>query len=206
MKDYTNANDDIKRSLIQIKDMQSIDTMKAKSMEDDLILSLSYLVHSATYKYKQFNNYPDLYQEGMIGLINAVKNFNTNLTFHFTRYALWWIKARIMRSIKKMNVVNIFNNDDDKYFVQYEVNDTDIVNFTTPESILIDIEKIAQIQTCIADLSPIQKDFIKMRYGFNAEANSLCNIGEKLNMTYSKVRKLEVNILTKFKNNKLLND
>lgn len=76
----------------------------SKEAYDKIILSnlrLVYKIASSFYAYTM--NFDDLFQEGTIGLDNAVRNFNINLGYNFSVYAYICITKRISKSI--------YNND-----------------------------------------------------------------------------------------------
>lgn len=69
---------------------------------DEKIAELFPLVKSIALKYAS-NNHPldDLIQEGMIGVIKAVDNFDETKDTKFSTYAVFWIKKYILSYISK---------------------------------------------------------------------------------------------------------
>lgn len=207
MKDYNNTNENIRLKIKEIKGVKKTDPSLAKRMEDELIISLAYLVHSVVYRYKRFDNYEDLYQEGMIGLIKAVQQYNSDTSFHFTRYAMWWIKARVVRSIKKLNLITVSGDDNMRYFMQYDIKENDMIEDNDPEKNAILSEEINNLNCVISSLPEKHQQIIKMRYGLsNTKEHNLQDLGDKLDMTREGVRQLEHRILNKLKNNNTFND
>ena len=207
MKDYKNVNEDIRLKIKEIKKTRTNNPVLAKRMEDELIISLAYLVHSVVFKYKRFDNYEDLYQEGMIGLIKAVQQYNSDTSFHFTRYAMWWIKARVVRSIKKLNLITVSGDENMRYFMQYDVKESDIIEDNDPEKNAILAEEIDNLHGAINTLPEKHQQIIKMRYGLsNNKEHNLQDLGDKLDMTREGIRQLEHRILNKLKTNNTFND
>lgn len=207
MKDYKNINENIRQKIKDIKIVRRDNPSLAKRMEDELIVSLAYLVHSVVYRYKKFDNYEDLYQEGMIGLIKAVQQYNSDTSFHFTRYAMWWIKARVVRSIKKLNLITVSGDENMRYFMQYDIKESDMIDDNDPEKNAILTQKIGHLHNVIDSLPEKHQQIIKMRYGLNNTAeHNLQDLGDKLDMTREGIRQLEHRILNKLKTNNTFNE
>lgn len=200
MKDYKNTNENIRLRIREIKNVKKDNPARAKKMEDELIVSLAYLVHSVIYKYKRFDNYDDLYQEGMIGLIKAVQQYNSDTSFHFTRYAMWWVKARIVRSIKKLSLITVSGDEHMRYFIQYDIKENDMIDDNDPEKNAILTEEIDSLHNIISALPEKHQQIIKMRYGLNnSKEHNLQDLGDKLDMTREGIRQLEHRIINKLK-------
>lgn len=210
MKDYKNTNEDIRSKIREIKNTKKKNPVVAKKMEDELIVSLAYLVHSVVFRYKRFDNYEDLYQEGMFGLMKAVRQYNSDTSFHFTRYAMWWIKARVVRSIKKLNLITVSGISGDenmRYFIQYDIKENDIVDDSDPEKNAILSESIDHLTTAINVLPEKHQQIIKMRFGLNSnKEHNLQELGNEMDMTREGIRQLEHRILNKLKNNNTFNE
>ena len=76
-------------------DQPASETAKKRLIESQLRLVLSI---SRGYKGPGFR-FTDLVQEGNLGLIRAIANFDVNSKYRFSTYATWWIRQAITRAI-----------------------------------------------------------------------------------------------------------
>jgi len=71
-----------------------------KEARDRLIVDNIRLVHAIAKKYLGMEYYDSIVQEGMIGLIKAVDNFEIDRELQFSTYAFWKIKGEMQRYIR----------------------------------------------------------------------------------------------------------
>ena len=64
------------------------------------IIKYRKLVSKIASKYSRYNNYEDLYQVGMIGLLKALEKYTTNNNTKFSTYAYLWIKGEILEYLR----------------------------------------------------------------------------------------------------------
>ena len=74
-----------------------------------LITSNLRLVATIATHYSKFNSIPweDFYQEGTLGLFNAIDKFDTNKGFRFSTYSTYWIRNYCQKMLKRQGVVRL---------------------------------------------------------------------------------------------------
>ena len=76
-------------------------------MEDIDILEYENMVYKIISKYKDYCDLDDLYQVGMIGLIDAKKNYKKESNTKFSTYAYFYIMGKVKEYIRKSNPYKI---------------------------------------------------------------------------------------------------
>ncbi len=74
---------------------------------DEVIKQNSNLVYSICSKYQGYNDKEDLHQVGMIGLINAYKNFDSTKDVKFSTYAFPYIVGEVSKYVRENKSVKV---------------------------------------------------------------------------------------------------
>jgi RNA polymerase sigma factor (sigma-70 family) len=79
--------------------------------QEEMVLDNMGLVHKIVGKYNVYDNvnfdYDDLLQEGTIGLMKAIKNFDSSKNNKFSTFAHHYINGYILRHINEVNPIHI---------------------------------------------------------------------------------------------------
>lgn len=74
---------------------------------NDTILDYKRLVYSIAKKYSYNNDIEDLYQVGMIGLLKATENFNSEYNSKFSTYAHTYITGEILKYVRENKLIKV---------------------------------------------------------------------------------------------------
>lgn len=156
----------------------------------DLIMTkLSYLVQSKIKKYKSQIFYLDLLQEGKLGLLKAIYDFDLKRGINFFKFANWHIKHRIrlyLRWQKRNEPIEIersyTNNESDYQYEQFEMK----------KNLVKEVE----------NLPHIYKNVLILRFGIGCDKCSLKDIGEKFSLSKQRIEQIEKSAILKLRKNK----
>ncbi len=76
-------------------------------MMENMIFAYDWLIKSIISKYTYYFDRDDLYQVGVIGLINAYKKFDKNSKTEFSTYAYFWIMGEVKKFIRESNAFKV---------------------------------------------------------------------------------------------------
>lgn len=155
-----------------------------KKHENLCIQKFRYLVLMKTSRYKNFNNYEDLNQEGLEALVMAMNSYKPERGNWF-----WWahkyLDTRIARCANRHTTI--------RFPLKYAKNTTPhreavlpllIDNYSSPYDAFEYNETIAVVQKSFDKLSDSQQQVIKLLFGMNGEdPQSISRVCKKLKIS-----------------------
>lgn len=198
-------NEDV---MVLFKKIEKLKNDKRPSTEirqlyDTIIDISSFLVYKNTKKYKNFNNYFDLNQEGFVGLIKAVNIFNYRRFPNFFIFANQWVLNSIVRAAKKYDVVYNPKKLKTLYVDNLESSlfglETDLI-----EDNLYENEKKSIVNNEISKLKKREQKIIKSVFGIGLDKSTLRGAEKQCKLTYERIRQIKKQIIKKMEANKNL--
>lgn len=206
-------NNDVMQLFRDAEDIKADDSLTAeekskmvREIHDTIINGMTFLVRHKTKSYKNFPNYQDLVQEGLIGLIKAVQRFDCSRYPNFFKFSEQWIINYIKRSASKFDVVY---NPSKERVVYSEPADLDIEEETeiSPEEIFLHQERAEMINRVLSDLPDRDREIVQRIYGIGGyKPQTLREIGPLYNLTYERVRQIKENVVVKLRKDQNLNE
>ena len=163
---------------------------------DYLVTENLNLIHFVIKKMNLFNSndYEDYYQVGVIGLINASKNYNSNFKTTFSTYAYVCIKNEILKYLKK-DGERCFSLED-KIYDEIRIEDTISDNEKSPiEKIIIKETKTEIYRIINSELNALEKQIIKMFFGIGCKKYKQKEIADILKIPQYKISRIKDNAL-----------
>ena len=87
--------------------MRHLDILVFERMKMDDLLEYEGLVYGIINRYSSYFDLDDLYQVGMLGLIDAYKHYNCNLNTKFSTYAYYYILGEVKKYVRESNLVKV---------------------------------------------------------------------------------------------------
>lgn len=186
----------IKNLPITKKDKQ----IKISHLYNNIIRRSSFLVYNNTKRYRRYNNYTDLVQEGFEGLYVATKKFDYRRFPNFFVYAERWVKNRIIRSAKKFDVVYNPNKHRTIYLGEVLCKEScDNSDIDDMEEEFFKRERVKKLLEILEKIPNKNRTIIKQLYGINCQKKSLRQIGKKFGLTHERIRQINNETIRKLK-------
>lgn len=163
--------------------------LELKKHESICISKLKYLVTMKVGKYKNFNNYEDLIQEGYEALLKGIKTYESSKGSVF-----WWlhkyIDTRISRSANLHTTIRYPLKVAKQQAPYKEFNMPNLIEeIDCPDKKLEEHQSIQLINNNLKYLSEKQKEILSLAFGFNDKICSINKIAKKTNLSRSAVLK-----------------
>ncbi len=178
-----------------------------KKEEDAYILvtsNLRYVLRIAL-EFRDYGfNIQDLFQEGCIGLMKAIKKFNPLKGFKLITYATWWIKAQIQSFIQKNKSIVSRSDKALRRQLFYKGNNEDksiVVEFDDTFMLEADSEispDTKHINGLLLNLNDKERFLVEKRI-MTDEPMTYKEIGERLNISKQRANQIEKEALEKLR-------
>ena len=76
-------------------------------MNDTLIKENEFIIYSVINKYTNYFDKDDLYQVGVIGLLEAIKHYDDNKNTKFSSFAYFYVKGEVTKYIRESNPLKV---------------------------------------------------------------------------------------------------
>jgi len=174
------------------------------TLQNKIVSDLSFLVYFQARPYRKFSNYEDVVQEGLIGLLRAVRKFNINLFPNFFIYSERWIRHSVKRAASKFDVVYCPNKKRVVYTGLAESSEEVCVG--SPEEDYAEKEKSQKIREVLNQLPDRDREIVEGIFGFGSTPQVLRKIGPMHNLTHERIRQIKNQVISKLKKNEVLNN
>lgn len=158
--------------------------------------------------------FPDLINEGALGLFSAVRKYDVKSGNRFSTYAVNWIEMHIRKAIdenstihiprkskidrKKFSVLSIYEPfDEDKLVPLVEVIPDEQSSPTY--SLAEENEMAVKINVLLENLDEMETKIIRSYFGFDGKKKSFRKIGDELHLSRERIRQIQKKILEKLR-------
>ncbi len=186
-----------------------------QAAREELILSNQPLVFFIARKY-HIPGLPikDLVQEGNMGLMKAAESYDPSKG-KFGTYAFWWIKAYILRAIKKNCLVHVpllrqkanrHDKQDALFCRRVELEESAMVPSEEDDELFktaSENETKQGVQLMLSELTPRERRLICLRFGIGngGKDYTMEEIGRSVGLARERVRQILSKALTKMRKN-----
>jgi RNA polymerase sigma factor, sigma-70 family len=181
MMNYSELSDLELLNLVKNGNMDAEDVLISRYIYKVRIISRSFFLAGADNE--------DLMQEGLIGLLSAIRNFDLNRNVSFATYAGSCIKNRIIDLIRKTDTIPVSLS---------ELEESEADDSYNPENLVIDEENFREkLESYKIKLSPFEFKVIKMylhglsssemAMALNKKTSSIYNAMERIRSKVGKI-------------------
>lgn len=130
-------------------------------------------------KFARFLDYDDLFQEGCLGYLHALKKYNPKKG-SFNTYAYWWVRQYITRALKKVDNRLTYSIESANYGKDEDIQIIDVYALGNAENDAMKRLRSWEIQKAISKLPKKQQHIVYEHY-FNDK--TMTKIGQEMSVT-----------------------
>lgn len=188
---YYVCNDE---ALALLSNWRSAASSQKEKIQAEFVRRLSYMVQARIKRYRKQPYYDDLLQEGKLGLVKAMIDFDPLRGVNFFKFATWHIQNRIGSFIRwnKRNAGQSLPQND-----QY-MSDCS----PDPQEQLEAEEKCKLVMKVVEQLPEVDKAVVNMRYGIGGTRHTLEQLGSRFSVSRQRIQQIEVRAIARIKNDK----
>jgi RNA polymerase sigma factor (sigma-70 family) len=169
----------------------AIPSQKSK-IQAEFIRRLTYMVQARIKRYRKQPYYDDLLQEGKLGLVKAMIDFDPKRGINFFKFAVWHIQNRIGGFIRWNKRTAGQKSVQDEFVSSCE--DT-----PDPQEQLEAEERRRLVLRSISQLPEIDKAVVNMRYGLDGRCQTLEQVGNRFSVTRQRIQQIEVRAISRIR-------
>jgi RNA polymerase sigma factor (sigma-70 family) len=184
--------------ILQIERLKVAPSREKLWIREQLVKKLSYLVCSKIKKHHSKVFYEDLLQEGKLGLVKAIDDFDPQRGLNFFKFANWHIKNRIRRYFKwnyKLPTTTCEASD----ICEKEGNDT--------QHLFEDREGKRLLREVVNKLPDKDRRVIIMRFGLDGgKEHTFEQIGEMFSLSKQRIEQIKTRAIAKLSKNRRIRE
>jgi RNA polymerase sigma factor (sigma-70 family) len=196
-KSYYVTNDQVLALIRMWKEASP--THKSK-IQGIIIERLSYLIYSRIKGYKTRSFYSDLIQEGRIGLLKAIQDFDMERGLNFFKFSLWHIKNRVRYYVNSQKRF-------ERGMRGYEKELNESIDVPNPYEYYEEIEGKKVLEDVLHKLPELESKVVRMRFGMGGlKRHTLQQIGDIFSVSRQYVQQVESRAISKLKKNRQIKE
>jgi len=179
---------------------------EVRRVEEELVEgNLRFVITVAKQYQNQGLSLSDLINEGNLGLLKAIRNFDWSKNLRFISYAVWWVKQSILQSLNDnartirlpVNVVHMNINEEGDTLIDILKND----EAEMPDDAFNSKDMLkSKLMSLLDILDDREKVIIGDYFGLTGTCRTLEDIGDDFNLTKERVRQIKEKALRKLRN------
>jgi RNA polymerase sigma factor (sigma-70 family) len=137
---------------------------------------------------------PDLFQEGIIGLLAAIERFDTSRGVRLSTLAVWWIRAYVSRAARRMGalstVCSSLDTDTDEHHGRTLLERTYDRTAALPDEAVLDRHRAQELRRMLALLLPQDREALEHWLGDDGcSVRTWVEVGELMGISRETARK-----------------